>query len=429
MNPGGNSMPLKKRPFEYKWVILILSFLMVFFCCGVCLGNKSLYFAAVTEAMGFKRSVYSLSGIISLVPSAIANLYFGYLIYRFGPKALIVGGIVVSCVGFWLYSVSESIWGFFLAGVIVSVGSTYFGTSVASTLIKRWFSNNVGTFTGIVLAANGFGSALAAQIVTPMLIDPGNPFGFRNVYRMFIPLLLVLGILFLIFIRNQPADGPCLPAPEVKKRQKGAPKAKGSTHKPDLVFCFISAAIFLFFMLIQSVYGTYAVYMKDAGLSAAQIATVASILTLCLAASKMIVGFLFDKWGLFPVLAMCMIAFIVSICILLCLPLAPSAVLGILFAVLIALSMPLETVCIALIVSEFSAREAFEKRLGIVSAVGSIGSAIGSPLLNLCYDISGSYTLVLIIWAVLMLLVLLGFYKLASRPKEISATNNMEVTQ
>ena len=28
-------MPLKKRPFEYKWVILVLSFLMVFFCCDL----------------------------------------------------------------------------------------------------------------------------------------------------------------------------------------------------------------------------------------------------------------------------------------------------------------------------------------------------------------------------------------------------------
>ena len=422
-------MDIKKKPIAYKWVILVLSFLLVFFCCGVCLGNKSLYFAAITEAMGFKRSVYSLSGIISLVPSAIANLCFGYLIYRFGPKSLIVGGIAVICVGFWLYSVSETIWGFFLGEVIVSVGATTLGTSMASTLIKRWFSNGVGKFTGIVLAANGFGSALAAQVVSPMLNDPTNPFGFRNVYRMFIPLLLVLGAIFLILIKNQPEGGHCLPAPQVKKIRKTDSATKAGAQKHDWVFTFICVSILLFFMLIQSVYGTYAVYMKDAGLTAAQIATVASILTLCLAASKMVTGFLFDKWGLFPVLAACMIAFIVSICILLYLPLAPSSALAIAFAVLLALSMPLETVCTALIISEFSARDAFEKRLGTVSAVGSIGSAIGSPLLNLCYDISGSYTLVLIIWAVLMLLVLLGFYKISSRPKKASAANNTEVTQ
>ena len=421
-------MPLKKRPFEYKWVILVLSFLMVFFCCGFCLGNKSLYFAAVTEAMGFKRSVYSLSSIICLVPSAITNLYFGRLVHRLGPKALIVGGIGVACVGFWLYSVSETIWGFFLAGVIVSIGSTYFGTSVASTLIKRWFSGNVGTITGIVLAANGFGSALAAQVISPMLNDPANPFGFRKVYLMFVPLLLILGFIFLIFIKNQPANGHCIPAPDLKKIKKSKPTVINHTHRSDWVFYFICVAILLFFMLIQSVYGTYAVYMKDAGLTPGHIATVASILTLCLAASKMIVGFLFDKWGLFPVLAMCMICFIISICILLCLPLVPSFVLAILFAVLIAISMPLETVCLSLIVSEFSDRDAFEKRLGIVSAVGSIGAAVGAPLLNLCYDISRSYTIVLIIWIVLMLFALLGFYKISARPKQI-IKNNTEATK
>ena len=422
-------MALKRKPMEYKWVILILAFLMVFFCCGVCMGNKGLYFAAITEAMGFKRSVYSLSGSISLIPAAIANLYFGALIYRFGPKAMITGGILVSCVGFWLYSVSETIWGFFLAGIIVSIGTTFLGTSMASALIKRWFSDNVGKFTGIVLAANGFGSALTAQIISPVLNDPGDPYGFRKVYLMFVPLLLILGVIFLVFIKNQPENAPGILPPTVKKRAKATREATAASLKPDWVFCFICAAIFLFFMLLQSVYGTYAVYMKDAGLAAGQIATVASILTLCLAAAKMFVGVLFDRWGLFPVLAMCAVAFIIAICILLYLPFAPSALLAILFAVLIALSMPLETVCIALIVSEFSARESFEKRLGIVSAVGSIGSAAGTPLLNLCYDLSGSYTLVLVIWAVLMLLVLLGFYKLTRRQKQAATTNNMEVTQ
>jgi len=422
-------MSLRKRTGEYKLVILVFAFLMVFFCCGVCLGNKSLYFAAVTEAMGFKRSVYSLSGIISLLPATVANLYFGYLICRFGPKAMITAGIAVSCVGFWLYTVSESIWGFFLGGILVTVGSTFLGTSMACTLIKRWFSKNVGKYTGIVLAANGFGSALAAQLVSPVLNDPGDPYGFRRVYMMFIPLLVILGAAFLIFLKDNPKDGPVLPAQELKKHRKRIPEGKHAPRKPDWVFCFICAAIFLFFMLIQSVYGTYAVYMKDAGLSAGQIATVASILTLCLAASKMIVGFLFDRWGLFPVLAMCMAAFVVSIGILLYLPFAPTAFLAILFAVLIALSMPLETVCIALIVSEYSGGGNFEKRLGIVSAVGSIGSAVGTPLLNLCYDVSGSYTLVLMVWAVLMLLVFFGFCKLTSSQKKASPMNNMEVTQ
>ena len=422
-------MSLRERTIEYKWVILVFAFLMVFFCCGVCLGNKSLYFSAITEAMGFKRSVYSLSGIISLVPATVANLYFGYLIYRFGPKVMIAGGIVVTCVGFWLYTVSETIWGFFLGGIIVTVGSTFLGTSMACALIKRWFSDNVGKFTGIVLAANGFGSALAAQIVSPILNDPGDPYGFRKVYLMFIPLLLVLGAAIFLFVKDQPKDGPVLPAPEIKKFQKRTTGKLLAVHKPDWTFCFVCASIFLFFMLIQSVYGTYAVYMKDAGLGAGQIATVASILTLCLAASKMIVGFLFDRWGLFPVLAMCMVAFIVSICILLYLPVAPGAFLAVLFAVLIALSMPLETVCIALIVSEYSARDSFEKRLGIVSAVGSIGSAIGTPLLNLCYDVSGSYTFVLILWAVLMFLVLLGFYKLSNRKKNDLKNKCTEVTK
>lgn len=33
---------------------------------------------------------------------------------------------------------------------------------------------------GFVLAANGLGGALAAQVVTPIIYQEGNPFGYRN---------------------------------------------------------------------------------------------------------------------------------------------------------------------------------------------------------------------------------------------------------
>lgn len=407
-------MPRKQSGFQYKWIILILSFLMVFFCAGFCCGNKSLYLTAITEAMGIKRSVYSLTETFCQISTAVTSLFFGALMFRFGPKKMICSGILLQCFAFFIYSTTNSIFVFYIGGALLGIGTCLLSTSMASTLIKRWFSADMGKFTGIVLAANGFGSALSAQVVSPMLNDSANPFGYRNVYGMFIPILLALGIIFLIFIKNQPADNHSLPSADAVKKKEYRAK-KPDIHNSDPVFCFICISVFLFFLLIQSIYGTYAAYMKDAGLDIGVIATVASILTLALAASKMLVGFLYDRLGLPPVLAICQLAFCLAVGVLIGLQFVPNAPLAILFALVFPLSMPLETVCISLITSEFFDSASFEKKLGILSAAGSAGAALGLPLINLCYDILGSYIPIIILWGVLMLIIAFGFYKLSCK--------------
>lgn len=407
----------KKSDLVYKWVILVLCFLMVFFCAGFCCGNKSLYLAAITEAMDIKRSVYALTDSFAQVTSAVTSLFFGTLIYRFGPKKMVCSGVLLQSIAFFIYSTAQNVFGFYIGGALLGIGTCLLGTSMASTLIKRWFSADVGKFTGIVLAANGFGSALSAQVVSPMLNNPANPFGFRDVYGMFIPILLTLGIIFLLFIKNQPGDGHSLPHADSIKKMKRSNRKTG-VHKPDSVFCFICISVFSFFLLIQSIYGTYAAYMKDAGLDAGTIATVASILTLALAASKMLTGFLYDKLGLPPVLAICQIAFILAMIFLICLSFTPSILLAILFALILPLSMPLETVCIPLITSEYFDPDTFERKLGILSACGSAGAALGSPFINLCYDLTGTYIPVIILWSIFMLSIAIGYRKL-SREKRI----------
>ena len=77
-----------KRRFDYKWVILALSFMMVFVCLGFCSANKGLYLAAITEALGIKRSLFSINDSCRFITTAIINLFFGSLISRFGIRKM-----------------------------------------------------------------------------------------------------------------------------------------------------------------------------------------------------------------------------------------------------------------------------------------------------------------------------------------------------
>ena len=50
-------MSLKKFQPDYKWVILIVCFLMELLSLGFCSSNVGLYTKAVTEALEIKRSL------------------------------------------------------------------------------------------------------------------------------------------------------------------------------------------------------------------------------------------------------------------------------------------------------------------------------------------------------------------------------------
>ena len=75
---------IKISPQRYRWVIVAASFLMVFVCLGFCSSSKSLYLAAITEALGIKRSLFSINDSCRYIATAVVNLFFGALCATIG---------------------------------------------------------------------------------------------------------------------------------------------------------------------------------------------------------------------------------------------------------------------------------------------------------------------------------------------------------
>ena len=75
-----------REKIDYKWIITIACFLMIFTCLGFCSSNKGLYLAAITKALGIKRSLFSINDSCRYVTSAVINMFFGSLVTRFGQE-------------------------------------------------------------------------------------------------------------------------------------------------------------------------------------------------------------------------------------------------------------------------------------------------------------------------------------------------------
>ncbi len=391
-------MTLQKKRFDYKWVILAMAFLMVFVCLGFCSANKGLYLGAITEALDIERGLFSINDSCRFIATAIINLFFGALVGKFGIRKMLIFGFASLIGSMTIYATANNIFVFYIGGTLLGVGLTFTTTTMASTVVRRWFKKDIGKYTGIVFAANGIGGALAAQIVTP-LIESGT-FGYRKAYIVVACLLAVIGTLIAIFIREQPRGETAPAAAPAKKKARGAVWVGIEYKKVNKMAYFYLAGVIVFItgFALQGINGAFAAHLKDIGLSPEFVATVSSVYSLSLTGTKLLVGALYDRFGLRVVMLICqtsaVLAFI-SLALLTASLVAGAPTLAMIlafaFGFLYATALPLETLVIPLIVNDLFGSASFDKVLGLMMAMNYTGYALGGPVVNLCFDKFGTY--------------------------------------
>lgn len=405
-------MESQKKQFDYKWVIISACFLMVFICLGFCSGTKSLYLAPITEALGISRSQYALNDSCRHIATAVINLFFGALVYKLGVKKMIAAGFMILLTSTLTYAYANSVVTLCIAGFLLGCGIVFTSTTMVSMVIRRWCTTNLGRYTGIVLAANGVGAAVAAQILNPIINRSGDPFAYRDAYLLTAGILVVTAVLVLCLIREQPGAAPNIAPAAGKKKPKGISWVGISVTDAQkrLYFYLTCIGIMLTGMMLQGVNGVYAAHMKDVGIDPGFVATLVSTHALVLTFSKLLVGFLYDRFGIRCVLFTCQ-GFAMGSFVLFTLINPSPAGIAIAFAFSAAqsLALPLETVVIPLLTGDMFGSASYEKILGIFMAMNYTGYAMGSPIVNLIYDKVGSYIPAMIVMACMMTVILIVF--------------------
>lgn len=385
---------IKNKKIDYQWVIIVTCFIMEFVALGFCSSNKSLYLGAITEALDIKRSLFSINDSIRYLTTAVVNLFFGILIRKLGARKMVAIGFVALIASTQVYARAESVYGFYAGGFLLGLGLALCTTTMIGSIIRRWVKENTGTILGFVLAANGLGGALAAQIVTPIIYEEGNPFGYRNAYHLVTVILIATGILAVVFLRNQPKDDTVSAPVAHKKKPRGVGwvgiRYEDAKKKPYFYMALVG--IFFTGMVLQSVTGTSAAHMKDVGLDAGFVATVLSLHSIALMVFKFLAGFSYDKFGLRKTMIVCDVAAMVVMALL---AMVTNSVQGQVYAMIYgifsSLALPLETIMLSLITMDLFGYRSFDKILGIVAALNTAGYAVGAPLMNMCYDAFGTY--------------------------------------
>lgn len=403
-------MTLKKER-DYKWVILIICFLMEFLCLGFCSSNHGLYTKAVTEALDIKRSLYSISISIRYIVQTIVALSFGTLVNRFGIKKIVFVGLVSLTTSVLCRAFATELLFIYIGGALWGVGMIFVGNTMAGTIARRWFHQDIGKYTGIVMSANGIGGAVAAQIITP-IINNGETFGYRKAYLLSAVIAFFISIVVMVFLRESPKSSPVKSYENTKKKPRGTlwSGIDYSVAKKKPYFYFLVLLIFLTGISLQSIGSISVVYLTDLGMSARFLATYATITSLCLTCTKLLVGTSYDMFGLRVTLIMCQVAACGAFILEAVLTNSNvGMVLAIISAVLTTFAIPMETVMIPLLSSDLFGAASYTKVLGVFMAANSLGLCLGSPLGDLYFDIFGTYRPCFWFFTFMMVVVIIGY--------------------
>jgi MFS transporter, OFA family, oxalate/formate antiporter len=126
----------------------------------------------------------------------------GWLIDRFGPRALITTGAALSGLGWVLAAWIDSLWGLYATyGLFCGIGTGIVYIGIVGLMV-RWFPEARGFATGVVAAGYGVGAVLTTFPISTMLPS----FGYRPVLVTFGLILGLVGMAAALFLR-MPASG------------------------------------------------------------------------------------------------------------------------------------------------------------------------------------------------------------------------------
>ncbi len=193
-------MQSRKPKVFYGWWIVLAAFCLLTFTSMTGNYGFSVFYKRITDHFGWSRT--ALAGVVSLsrLEAGFLGGIEGFLVDRFGPRAMMLLGIGLSTVGMILLSRVETLLWFYIAFVaMVTVGRSLSSMIPVDTTVANWFIRRRGTAFGLIRSAISVG-ALGVVVVSWLIIE----FGWRTTFMFTGFGTLLVGVPAAMVMRHKP---------------------------------------------------------------------------------------------------------------------------------------------------------------------------------------------------------------------------------
>jgi len=360
---------------------------------GVMVGFGSLlvftfgiFLKPLSAEFGWSRESISAAFGFAALTIAVCSPPLGHLLDRFGPRKIILPCMAVFGVAFASLSLLTSnlaqLYATFVVIGVVGNGTTQMGYSRA---VSTWFDRRRGLALSLVMAGVGTGAMLFPPLAQRLIAG----YGWRAAYAALGGTILLFGIpLTALFVREKP-----------RERSTAHQALEGIAVRAGLrsrAFWIIVATLFLGSMSVNGAITHLSPLLTDRGVSAATAALAASALGLASFCGRLITGYLLDRFFA-PRVGLCMLVGTATGILLLAT--ARSAPLGLLSAALIGFGLGAEADITPYLLTRYFGLRSFSTLYGFTWTAYAIAGAIGPVVMGRAYDVTRSYTALLILLA------------------------------
>ncbi len=399
-----------------------MAVLVAFITLGVVYGvwfAYSVFLVALVEDMGWSRSLTAGAISVMSVVHGLAGPMNGRMVEKVGAQWTIAFGGLIFLIGMLLTSQVQTWWQLYITfGVITAIGISQAGWIPFIVTVERWYPTKMGTALGFAMAGIGFGILVGVPVINALI----EAYGWRQTFIF----LAIIGALWVIpaalFLLKMPEEESVHEGPtshEATTPPEGLNSAEVETNPvPDEPIyrdwiletalrsprfwlagaCFLTGACVAQILLMHQF-----AFMVDQGIAKTESSFIAGVIGISSIVGQLFWGNLSDRIGRERAYTMAAVCNLLAIGALVYLSSMLALWVAVSFAIFVGLGYGANTPIFPATSRDLFTSPFFPSIFGTLAISGSLGAAIGAWLGGWLYDVTGGYSAMLIVSAVLAL--------------------------
>jgi len=404
-------LKLKHRLF-YGWVVVATFFIVGTMLWGIRF-SFGVFFKSIEVEFNLTRAITSGIFSVYMVFGGVFTILGGWALDRYGPRIIILSMGLFTGFSLLLTSQTNSLWQLFITySLLLAIGTSSTYVVIMST-VSRWFDKKRGLALGVASSGSGLGPLVMAPFATFLIAK----FDWYMAY-------LILGLIAWVIIlplsrllRRDPYEIGALPdgekdvpgdkdLPKPKVEENGLQPTDLSLQQAVrtksfglLIFAFLLVASNLFLVFTHLV-----PYVTDIGFSAAEGATVLSLMGGTIIVGRVLLGTISDKIGRKLTCIICALFQAGAVAWLIW---SQQLWMFYLFALVFGLAYGGMGPSMAALIGDAFGLGKMGAILGVLDVGFGLGAAIGPFIGGLIFDVSKSYSVAFLLGMVAALMIAL----------------------
>jgi len=390
-----------KQPF-YGWWIVGAGGMVQWYASAIFWRGFQAFVPPILETFGWSRGVTGAAISLQRGESGMISPFVGVILDKYGPRKAMAFGILLTGGGFVYMSQMQSLWQFYIAIGLLTLGMS-FGTFIVFVVtVANWFVRKRARALATLMSFSAIGG-----LTLPILVASIDTFGWREVMLACGIGFWLIGFPATLVMRKRPEDygmvpdgGPDKSLANGKANRAGGIREQAITMRQaiKLRFFWQLAIVTSLGQLVSSTNLFHFAALLDYGMTAALAAAAAGAVAIGDLSGRAGIAVIGDRFDKRKMLTIAMIMQTIGVAGLaginaevfgVNLGLWPLPLFVVFFGLGFGSSIPLRLS----ILGDYFGRTSYGSIVGLTSSVNALFGAAGPALVGFIYDGTDSYRL------------------------------------